>query len=79
MTVARTEEKMEKLKEAVEKILNIEQVDSGKSNVCTMCGKPATQLVDGEPSCADHIEQVYEHQVEDYASKHLSDGDWRRV
>ena len=75
MAMARTEEKMEKLKEAVEKILNLEEKDSGKSNVCTMCGKLATHLVDGEPCCADHIEQVYEHQVEDYASKHLSDGD----
>jgi hypothetical protein len=66
MAMARSEEKMEKLKEAV-------------ANVCTMCGKPAVQLVDGEPSCADHIEQVYEHQVEDYTSKHLSDGDWRKA
>jgi uncharacterized Fe-S cluster-containing MiaB family protein len=70
---------MEKLKEAVEKILNTEGKDSAKSNVCTLCGKPATQLVDGEPSCSDHIEQIYEHQVEDYTSKHLSDGEWRRV
>lgn len=77
--MARSEGKMEKLKEAVEKVLNIEEKHSGKSNVCTMCGKPATQLVDGEPSCGDHIEQIYEHQVEDYASKHLSDGEWRRV
>lgn len=79
MAMARSEGKVEKLKEAMEKMLNIEEKDSGKSTVCTMCGKPATQLVDGEPSCADHIEQVYEHQVEDYASKHLSDGNWRRV
>ena len=70
---------MEKLKEPVEKILNIEEKDSPKPNVCTICGKPATQLVDGEPSCSDHIEQIYEHQVEDYTSKHLSDGEWRRV
>jgi hypothetical protein len=79
MALARSEENMEKLKETVEKMLNIEEKHSGKSNVCTMCGKPAVQLVDGEPSCADHIEQVYEHQVEDYTSKHLSDGDWRGV
>jgi hypothetical protein len=77
--MARSEEKMEKLKEAVEKILNIEEKDSGKSNVCTMCKKPATQLVDGEPSCADHIEQVYEHQVEDYTRARLKNNEWRKA
>jgi protein-arginine kinase activator protein McsA len=74
----KSEGKMEKLKEVVEKALNIEEKRSVKSNVCTMCGKPATQLVDGEPSCESHIEQVYEHQVEDYTSKHLSDNEWRK-
>ena len=69
---------MEKLKEAVEKVLNIEEKRSVKSNVCTLCGKPATQLVDGDPSCENHIEQVYEHQVEDYTSKHLADNEWRK-
>ena len=77
--MARSEGKMEKLKEAVEKVLNLDEKHSGKSNVCTMCGKPATHLVDGEPSCADHIEQIYEHQVEDYTSRHLSDSGSRRV
>ena len=47
--------------------------------VCSLCGKPATQLVDGDPSCPDHIEQIYEHQVEDYTSKHLVDNEWRNV
>jgi hypothetical protein len=64
---------MDKLKEAVEKALSVQEKQPAKSNLCTLCGKPATQLVDGEPSCADHIEQVYEHQVEDYTAKHLSD------
>ena len=45
------------------------------SSVCSICKKPATQLVDGELSCAEHIGQIYEHQVEDYARSHLSD--WR--
>lgn len=70
---------MEKLKEADEKVLNLEDKHSVKSLACTMCGKPATQLVDGEPSCMDHVEQVYEHQVEDYTSKHLADNEWRKV
>jgi hypothetical protein len=46
---------------------------------CTLCGRPASQLVDGEPSCEDHIEQIYEHQVEDYTRKHLSNTPWREV
>lgn len=57
--------------------------DSAKSedlkhpaSVCSICGKPATQLVDGDPSCAEHVEQVYEHQVEDFTRSHLSD--WRK-
>ncbi|MGC2193758.1 MAG: hypothetical protein WA628_03715 [Terriglobales bacterium] len=70
---------MEKLKEAVEKILRMDENHPQKSAVCTMCGKPATQLVDGEPSCADHVEQVYEHQLEEYTSKHLTDNEWRKV
>ena len=37
--------------------------------VCTPCGKPATRLVDGEPSCEVHIERVYEHQLEDYTPR----------
>lgn len=44
---------------------------------CTLCGKPATQLVDGEPCCQDHLEQIYEHQVEDYTRKHLANNAWR--
>jgi hypothetical protein len=38
--------------------------------VCTICGKPATGKVDGEHSCADHIELVYENQLEDYTREH---------
>jgi len=34
--------------------------------VCIICGKPATRSVDGDPSCDDHAELVYEDQVEDY-------------
>jgi hypothetical protein len=49
------------------------------AGVCSICGKAAAQLVDGEPSCADHLEQVYEHQVEDYTRAHLTDNEWRKV
>lgn len=38
--------------------------------VCKICGKPATDMVDGEPSCADHLELVYENQLEDYTRAH---------
>ena len=65
---------MEKRKEVTEGGLKTE--DNTKL-VCSMCGRPATQLVDGEPSCAAHIEQVYEHQVEDYTIQHLDD--WRKA
>ena len=61
---------MDKMKTVVDK-LRIE--DKQPEKVCTMCGRPATLSVDGDPSCADHVEQVYEHQVEDDASKHLTD------
>jgi hypothetical protein len=44
-----------------------------RSAVCSICGKPATQAVDGEASCSRHVEQIYEHQVEDYTRSHLSD------
>lgn len=56
-----------------------EAIKQGSSSVCSICGKPATQLVDGEPSCSDHIEQVYEHQVEDYTKAHLKNNEWRKA
>lgn len=68
---------MEKLKEVSEKVLNTEEKPV-KGQVCTMCGEPATQSVDGEPSCADHVEPVYEHQLEDYMSKHPADNEWHK-
>jgi hypothetical protein len=42
VTMARSEGKMEKLKEAVEKVLNLEDKQPEKKSICTMCGKPAT-------------------------------------
>jgi hypothetical protein len=38
--------------------------------VCKICGKPATDMLDGEPSCADHLELLYENQLEDYTREH---------
>jgi hypothetical protein len=74
-----TEDKMDKLKTVVDKLARTEDKQAEKATVCTICGKPATQLVDGESSCADHVEQVYEHQVEDYTSKHLTDHAAREI
>jgi hypothetical protein len=45
------------------------------SSVCIICGKPATRVVDGDPSCDEHIELVYEDQLEKYTQQHLSDRD----
>jgi hypothetical protein len=70
---------MEKVKAIAEKTIAIEDRSACKSQLCTLCGKPATQLVDGEPSCARHVEQVYEHQVEDYTRKQLTDHESREV
>jgi Fe-S-cluster-containing hydrogenase component 2 len=70
---------MERVKAFAEKTVAIEDKPASKQQVCTICGKPATQLVDGEPSCALHVEQVYEHQVEDYTRTHLTDQESREV
>jgi len=62
------------------KLEKLEAQGSGAAKpVCSLCGKPASQLVDGEPSCEDHIEPIYEHQVEDYTRKHLTNTPWREV
>jgi len=39
---------------------------------CVICSKPTTRLVDGEPSCDYHANQVYERQMEEYIRKHLN-------
>jgi len=39
--------------------------------VCVICGKTATRMVDGEPSCEEHTELVYEDQVEDATAHDL--------
>ncbi len=40
---------------------------------CIICGKPATQVLDGDPSCNEHVELVYEDQVEKYTASHLKE------
>jgi len=70
---------IDKLKAIAEKTVAIEDRPTGKSQLCALCGRPATQLVDGEPSCILHVEQVYEHQVEDYARAHRTDHEAREV
>ena len=47
-----------------------------KGLVCIICGKPATRMVDEDPSCDEHVELVYEDQVESYTLRHLADQDW---
>ncbi len=47
-----------------------------KPLVCTICGKPATTSVDGEPSCDEHISLVYENQVEDYTNDEQANNAW---
>jgi hypothetical protein len=69
---------MERMKDAVTSLLKSDAKESKKQLVCSLCGAPATQTVDGEPSCAAHIGQIYEHQVEDYTRKHLVDNEWRK-
>ena len=46
------------------------------SHVCVVCGKPATRTLDGECTCDEHAELVYEDQVETYTQQHLVHDDW---
>ena len=48
-----------------------------KVSICTVCQKPATRTVDGEPSCEQHAQLVYGNQLEDYTRNHLADGEWK--
>jgi hypothetical protein len=70
---------MDRVKEVVACVPKTVEKKLEKALVCSLCGQPATQSVDGEPSCAAHIGQIYEHQVEDYISKHLVDNEWRKA
>lgn len=45
-------------------------------SVCVVCGKPSTRVVDGQASCEEHAELVYEDQLEDYTQRHLTDEEW---
>ncbi|HXY14747.1 MAG TPA: hypothetical protein VEI26_09640 [Terriglobales bacterium] len=44
-------------------------------SVCIICGKPATRKVDGDPSCEEHVELVYQDQLEKYTQQHMGDRD----
>jgi hypothetical protein len=46
------------------------------SSVCVVCGKPATRTLDGECTCDEHAELVYEDQVESYTQQHMVHDDW---
>jgi hypothetical protein len=50
-----------------------------KLSRCVICHQPATQAVDGEPSCDKHVELIYENQLEDYTRQHLADTDWSQL
>ena len=47
-----------------------------EGQVCIICGKPATRVLDGDPSCDEHLELVYEDQVEKYTASHLKEDEW---
>ena len=63
--------------ETCSKLVNREST-AGKASSCSICGKAATESVDGEPSCRDHMEQIYEHQLEDYTRARLTNNEWRK-
>jgi len=57
-------------------IKNSEPAEKEGQSLCIICGKPATRVVDGDPSCDQHAELVYEDQLERYTQNHLADGQW---
>ena len=52
------------------------EIGAANKSVCVICGQPATQTVDGDPSCDVHVELVYEDQVENYTQNHLTNDEW---
>jgi hypothetical protein len=56
-----------------------EKLKTEETPRCKICAKPATRLVDGDPSCDEHAELVYEDQVEDYTKKHQKKDEWLEV
>lgn len=62
-----------KTKESKEKL---QEPTADKPLACLICGKPATRLVDGDPSCEEHAELVYEDQLENYTQDHLAGDEW---
>ena len=41
---------------------------------CVICKQLTVRLVDGEPSCDNHANQVYEQQWEDYTKRRVFQG-----
>ncbi len=64
------------MKAKAEVLEKAQQIPAKSSEVCVICGKPATDMVDGEPSCEEHIELVYEDQMESYTLRHQADDEW---
>jgi hypothetical protein len=50
----------------------IPRPDSQPEQRCLICCGPATRLVDGDPSCETHANQVYQEQVDEYIRKHIN-------
>jgi len=50
-----------------------------QTSACVICHQPSTRLVDGEPSCDQHANLVYENQLEDYTRDHLSQDEWQNA
>jgi hypothetical protein len=59
-----------------EKLEEPQAVTAKQPSACVICGKSATRNVDGDPSCEEHVELVYEDQVEKYTQKHLVHDEW---
>jgi hypothetical protein len=69
-----TKELTEKLQEPKKE--KSPELKAEKPLVCVICGKPAARLIDGDPSCEEHAELVYEDQLENYTQDHLAGDEW---
>lgn len=64
------------MKDKHKKVRKAETKAAKPGLVCIICGKPATRVLDGDPSCEEHQELVYEDQVEKYTASHLKEDEW---
>ena len=65
-----------KVKEKAEEPAVSVETPAQPTSVCVVCGKPATRKLDGECTCDEHAELVYEDQVESYTQQHMVHDDW---